>query len=111
MQQSHGTAGDADYFSSRDLHPRTWDCAAFTGRASGSDVSPRSDFHDDVLTRDSPIHDGSGEQVSPTSADVELEGVTADGGLAVNVGFDSKAHLDLQPDENHTFEQVGHLKV
>ena len=88
MQASNEASGNDDYFSRRDLHPRTGDFAAFTGRTSSSDVSPRSDFHEDVLSGFNR-HQSSESQDMPTEADVELEGVTADGGLALNVGFDS----------------------
>lgn len=100
--------GSAGYFSQRNLHPRTGDCAAFTGRTSGSDVSPRSEFHNDLLTPDRTLHDASEGQGSPTNADVELEGVTADGGLALNVGFDGSDHSELLPDEKPiSAEQVA----
>jgi hypothetical protein len=106
MQQNPGNAGSAgsvDYYSTRNLHPRTGDCAAFTGRASGSDVSPRSNYHDDLLTPSKPLqaHD------VPTNADVELEGVTADGGFALNVGFDNIDQSDLSPDEQVLLQKLS----
>ncbi|KAA6419998.1 MAG: UDP-Glycosyltransferase superfamily isoform 1 [Trebouxia sp. A1-2] len=107
MQQNPHSAGSADsvdYYSTRNLHPRTGDCAAFTGRASGSDVSPRSDFHDDLLTPSKPVAEPSQAHEVPTNADVELEGVTADGGFAVNVGFDNINQSDLSPDEQGNLE-------
>ncbi|KAL0052666.1 hypothetical protein WJX82_005636 [Trebouxia sp. C0006] len=108
MQQNPGNAGSAgsvDYYSTRNLHPRTGDCAAFTGRASGSDVSPRSDFHDDLLTPTSkPLLESSQAYEGPTNADVELEGVTADGGFALNVGFDNIDQSDSSPDVQSSLE-------
>ncbi len=109
MQQNPGNAGSAgsvDYYSTRNLHPRTGDCAAFTGRASGSDVSPRSDFHDDLLTPSKPLIEPSQAHDGPTNADVELEGVTADGGFALNVGFDNIDQSDLSPDEQVFFHKT-----
>ena len=88
MQASSEASGNDDYFSRRNLHPRTGDFAGFSGRTSSSDVSPRSDFHEDVLSG-FDRHQSRESQDMPTEADVELEGVTADGGLALNVGFDS----------------------
>jgi len=114
MQQNPGSAGSAgsvDYYSTRNLHPRTGDCAAFTGRASGSDVSPRSDFHDDLLTPSKPLLEPSQAHVVPTNADVELEGVTADGGFALNVGFDNIEHSDLSPDEQVFFQKTFLLNL
>lgn len=112
MQQNPHSAGSADsvdYYSTRNLHPRTGDCAAFTGRASGSDVSPRSDFHDDLLTPSKPVAEPSQAHEVPTNADVELEGVTADGGFAVNVGFDNINQSDLSPDEQVFFQRTSVL--
>ena len=109
MQADKATTSNAEYFSQRNLHPRTGDCAAFMGRDAGDDVSPRSNLHDDLLA-DSPFHTVSEGQGVPTDANVELEGVTADGGLALNVGFDNTDHSELLPDEKPAgFEQVANL--
>ena len=114
MQQtldSAGSTGSVDYYSQRNLHPRTADCAAFTGRASGSDVSPRSYFHDDLLTPSKPLLEPSQAHEVPTNADVELEGVTADGGLALNVGFDNIDQSDLSPDDQVFFQKPFWLNL
>lgn len=99
-QQRPATVGNDEYFSRRDLHPRTGDWAAFTGRTSPSDVSPRSDYHDDVMNTFRP-HPSTESQDVPTEADVELEGVTADGGLALNVGFDSRRQANAEAAQHH----------
>lgn len=115
MQQNPSTAdsaGSVDYYFTRNLHPRTGDCAAFTGRASESDVSPREgDYHNDLLTPSKPLLEPSQAHEVPTNADVELEGVTADGGFALNVGFDNIDQSDLSPDDQVIFQKTCLLNL
>lgn len=87
--QSEGCSDTADYFSQRNLHPRTGDCAAFTGRTSQLSISPRSEFHEDLWATGSSVHECPDNEPVPANADVELEGVTHDGGMALNVEFPS----------------------
>ena len=111
MHGRHEAVGNDDYLTRRDLHPRTGDCAAFSGRTSSNDISPRSDYHDDVLT---PFQHGlpTESQHMPSEADVELEGVTADGGLALNVGFDSTniSSSTPHPEQRHAAEAQVSLR-
>lgn len=88
-QQSERCSGTADYYSQRNLHPRTGDHNAFTGRTSQQSISPRSEFHEDLWATDSSFHEPLDHEPVPGNADVELEGVTADGGMALNVEFAS----------------------
>ena len=88
-QQSERCSGTADYYSQRKLHPRTGDHNAFTGRTSQQSISPRSEFPEDLWATDSSFHEPLDQDPVPGNADVELEGVTADGGMALNVEFAS----------------------
>lgn len=83
------TTAPQEYYTQRELHPRTGDVAAFTGRTSAVDVSTRSDYDENLLsprTVSSQFDDA--QQDLPAEAGIELEGYTNDGGLALNVGFD-----------------------
>ena len=92
--QKEGTSGTAEYFSQRNLHPRTGDIAAFSGRLSHQSISPRAAFHTDVWTTGSSFHDPVDDEPVPASGDVELEGVTPDGGFALNVDISHHERSD-----------------
>ena len=87
--QSEGCRCTADYYSQRNLHPRTGDYNAFAGRISQHSISPRSECHEDLWATGSSFHEPHENEPIPENADVELEGVTPDGGMALNVGFAS----------------------
>ena len=112
--QSEGHHGAAEYFSQRNLHPRTGDCAAFSGRNSQQSMSSRSDFHDDAWTTGSSFLDTMDDEPALDNADVQLEGVTSDGGMALNVEFPdheeehfahSTVHDDLLPNEKQAYSE------
>lgn len=87
--QSEGCRDTAEYFSQRNLHSRTGDYAAFTGRTSQQSISPRSELHEDLWATGSSFQEPPDNEPVPANADVELEGVTPDGGMALNVEFPS----------------------
>ena len=81
-------------------------------------MSFRSECHNEMLTSDAPLRRFSGGEASVsdssccTEADVELEGVTADGGLAVRVGFDTSPHSELLSDEEPAcLDEVAHCNM
>lgn len=82
--QSEGCNNTAEY-----LHPRTGDYAAFTRRNSQQSASPGSEFHEELWATGSSFLDPLDDEPVPANADVELEGVTPDGGMALNVEFPS----------------------
>lgn len=87
--QSEGCRDTAEYFSPGNLHSRTGDYAAFDGRTSQQSMSPRCEFHEDLWATGSSFHEPLDNEPLPANADVELEGVTPDGGMALNVEFPS----------------------
>ena len=108
---SEGGSNTAEYYSQRNLHPRTGDYAAFSGRGSQQSISPRSDFHEDAWASHSSINDSWSHDSVPANADVELEGVTPDGGMALNVQFpedddqQEEAALDAGPGHNQSAQK------
>lgn len=111
---NEGNHGAAEYFSQRNLHPRTGDCAAFSGRNSQQSMSPHSDFHEDAWATGSSFLDTMEDEPAPENADVQLEGVTSDGGMALNVEFPhseeghfahSTVHDDLLPSEKQAHSE------
>lgn len=87
--QSERCNTTAEYLSQRNLHPRTGDYAAFTGRTSQQSASPHSELHEELWATGSSFLDPLDDEPVPANADVELEGVTPDGGMALNVQFPS----------------------
>lgn len=122
--QSEVSSGTAEYFSQRNLDARTGDYSAFTGRTSQHSISPRSEFHEDLrATASSSCETSFDNEPVPANADVELEGVTPDGGMALNVEFPRDAGQEqdaaqnsgpesLLPAERQAhMEQVTHVVV
>ncbi|KAL3162062.1 hypothetical protein ABBQ38_009126 [Trebouxia sp. C0009 RCD-2024] len=65
--------------------PRTGDYAAFIGRSSHQYMSPRSGSQEDMWAPGSSSYEPLDVAPAPSNADVELRGITSDGGMALHV--------------------------
>ena len=104
--QHETTPAPQEYYTQRELNPRTGDVAAFTGRTSGADISPRSDYHENLLTPRTLPGQLDAQQDLQAEAGFELEGYTNDGGLALNVGFDQTEPPQSSPRQIHRDQPV-----
>ena len=103
--QSGGYTCDAEEVSQRNPLPRNGDYAGFTGRTSHQNISPRSESQDDVWAPGNSSYEPLGIEPLPSNADVELRGITSDGGMALHVEIDDDDDDDVQ--EQCSAQHVG----
>lgn len=100
--QSDGSISTGEDVSQRNLFPRNGDYAAFTGRSSHQYMSPRSGSQEDMWEPGISSYEPLDVAPAPSNADVELRGITSDGGMALHVEI-----TDDDVQEQGTAQRVG----